>query len=555
MAPPREDTFSFVDRRRWLEEAASEVNDLLVVGGGITGAGVAREAALRGLSVVLLDRGDFASGTSSRSSKLIHGGIRYLAQGDIGLVREAARERSILRNIAPHLAQPVRMLIPASSRAGRVKLAAGLWTFEKLAGDVDDAGHDILNRSSAARLEPGLKPPAIAGGAIAFTEYTTNDARLTLETIKSAARSGARVANHAEVIAIRSTSDGGARATVRDLAEDGRLEVRARCVVNAAGPWFDTVNQLVDAGAPRATQLTRGIHIVVGRDSLPVEHLVVLRAADGRSTFVVPSGHLVYVGTTDTLFEGPPSEPGVSASDVRYLLDSVAETFAKAPGTADIVGVWSGVRPLLRADGKKPSEISRRDEIRVGPGPVVSIAGGKLTTYRRMAERVVHSVLELLGRQDCPGAGESALRPLVGGSLVDQNRMRALARGSAEPRLEDRLWATYGIVAAGILAEIRTSPGAGAGIGGLDELSAAEVEHAVRHEMAMELDDVLRRRSRVGMFQTAEACAAAFDVATIMGRALGWNAEKIERDVDAFCRERLRELRTARGDGSEGTAE
>ncbi len=243
----------------------------------------------------------------------------------------------------------------------------------------------------------------------------------------------------------------------------------------------------------------------------------------------------------------------MSAADVRYLLDSVAGTFSTAPGTADIIGVWSGVRPLLRADGKKPSEISRRDEIRIGPGPVVSIAGGKLTTYRRMAERVVQSVLELLRCQDCPGAVESALRPLVGGSMADQARMRVAATDSAEPQLVDRLWATYGIAAAGILDEIRESPAGGAGIGGLAELSVAEVEHAVRQEMAIELDDVLRRRSRVGMFRTAETCAAAADVAAIMGRALGWSASKIGRDVDAFRRERLRELLAARGDGAEVT--
>jgi glycerol-3-phosphate dehydrogenase len=226
-----------------------------------------------------------------------------------------------------------------------------------------------------------------------------------------------------------------------------------------------------------------------------------------------------------------------------------------APDVADIIGVWSGVRPLLRADGKKPSEISRRDEIRVGPGPVVSIAGGKLTTYRRMAERVVQSVLELLRRQDCPGAGESALRPLVGGSSADQARMRVTPTGSAEPQLAERLWATYGIAAEGILDEIRASPTRGVGIGGLAELSVAEVQHAVRQEMAIELDDVLRRRSRVGMFRTAEACAAAADVAAIMGRALGWNAEKIERDVAAFRRERLQELFAARGEGAEVTTE
>ena len=548
MADPRHDTFSFEERRRWLEEAASGIFDLLVVGGGITGAGVAREAALRGLSVILLDRGDFASGTSSRSSKLIHGGIRYLAQGDIGLVREAARERSILRSIAPHLARPVRMLIPAASRAGRMKLAAGLWTFEKLAGDVDDAGHEILNRSSTAKLEPGLRAAVIGGGAIAFTEYATNDARLTLETIKAAARSGARVANYAEVIAIRHESGGGVRATVRDLAGVGELEVRAHCLVNAAGPWFDAVNQLVDASAPRATQLTRGIHVVVPRDSLPVKHLVVLRAEDARSTFAVPSGSVVYIGTTDTLFEGSPDEPGVSPADVQYLLDSIASTFATTLCTADIVGTWSGVRPLLRADGKRPSEISRRDEIRVGPGPVVAIAGGKLTTYRRMAERVVQAVLELLRRQDCPAAGDSARRPLVGGSMAEQARSRAAAGNTVEPQLEERLWATYGVAAAQIIEQIRTSPATGVAIGGLDELSVAEVEFAVWHEMAIELDDVLRRRSPVGMFHTAEACAAAGEVATIMARSLGWDVERIERDVETFRRVRLLELGSARGD-------
>ena len=443
MAERRENTFSFVDRRRWLEEAASGVVDVLVVGGGITGAGVAREAALRGLSVILLDRGDFACGTSSRSSKLIHGGIRYLAQGDIALVREAARERSILRTIAPHLARPVKMLIPAASPPGRLKLAAGLWTFEKLAGGVDDAGHEILSRSSVATLEPGLRPAVIGGGAITFTEYTTNDARLTLETVIAAAQWGARAANYADVVSIRRESDGGVRATVRDLAEDGALEVRARCVVNAGGPWFDAVNQLVDSSAPRATQLTKGIHIVMRREALPIEHLIVLRAADGRSTFVVPSGSLVYIGTTDTLFDGSPAEPGVSPSDVDYLLDSVASTFASTPRKADIVGTWSGVRPLLRADGKKPSEISRRDELKVGPGPVVAIAGGKLTTYRRMAERVVQAVLELLRRQDCPDPGESAIRPLIGGSKADQARLRAAAPSIVEPA---RRRATVGYV-------------------------------------------------------------------------------------------------------------
>jgi glycerol-3-phosphate dehydrogenase len=547
-AEPREETFSFSDRRRWLEEAAAGIVDVLVVGGGITGAGVAREAALRGLSVVLLDQGDFASGTSSRSSKLIHGGVRYLAQGDIALVREAARERSILRSIAPHLARPLRMVIPAPSLAGRVKLAAGLWTFAKLAGDVDDAGHEILSHAEATMLESGLRPAAVAGGAIAFTEYATNDARLTLETVKTAARSGARVANYARVKALRRERAGGVRAAVQDLAADQDLEISARCVVNAAGPWFDAVNELLDTAAPKAMQLTRGIHIVFRRDVLPVANSVVLRAQDGRSTFVVPSGSVVYIGTTDTLFDGSPGEPGVSQDDVRYLLDSVAGTFSTTLRAEEIIGIWSGVRPLLRADGKKPSEISRRDEVRVGPGPVVAVAGGKLTTYRRMAERVIQSVLELLGRPDAPGAGESARRPLVGGSVTDQARLRETTAPLGEPEMEDRLWQTYGIAAAQILEEIRMSPEAGLPVDGLEDLSVAEIEHAIRYEMAIELDDVLRRRSRAGMFRTAEACAAAAPVGKIMAHALGWSTEKMERAVESFCNPRLSELRLARGE-------
>jgi glycerol-3-phosphate dehydrogenase len=552
---PAGESFSLSDRRRWLEEAASGISDVLVVGGGITGAGVAREAALRGLSVILLDQGDFASGTSSRSSKLIHGGIRYLAQGDIGLVREAARERSILRGIAPHLARPLRMLIPAPSLAGRMKLAAGLWTFERLAGDVDDAGHEILSRASTAKLEPGLRAAAIAGGGIAFTEYATNDARLTLETLRSAAQSGARVANYAQVSSLRYEEEGGVRATVRDLVADGHLEIRARCVVNAAGPWFDAVNQLLDTNAPRATQLTRGIHIVVRRDALPVKHLVVLRAADGRSTFVVPSDSVVYIGTTDTLFEGLPGEPGVSQADVRYLLDAVAATFSTQLHATEIIGTWSGVRPLLRADGKKPSEISRRDEIRVGPGPVVAIAGGKLTTYRRMAERVVDAVLELLGRQDAPGAGQSAQRPLLGGSVVDQARAREIGPKLRQPKVEARLWDTYGVVAAHLVESIRSSPASGSPIDQLDDITVAEIDHAIRYEMAFGLDDVLRRRSRAGMFHTAQACAAAPAVANVMARSLGWNAQRIGLEVEKFCQPRLSELRLARGENSEETAE
>jgi glycerol-3-phosphate dehydrogenase len=537
--------FSSVERRRWLEQAAEIEVDLLVVGGGITGAGVAREAALRGLSVLLLDKGDFASGTSSRSSKLIHGGIRYLAQGDVALVREAARERSILRSIAPHLARPIGMLMPAGSLATRVKLTAGLWTFARLAGGAEDAEYKVLDARATSAAEPLLRPDRIAGGGVVFTEYATNDARLTLETLKSAAMAGARIANYAEITSLR--IDGrGVRAGVVDHEDGGGLEVKARALVNAAGPWFDAVHSLVERGGAPAMQLTRGIHLVVPRDTLPASHIVVLRAPDGRSTFVVPTGDYVYIGTTDTHYEGDASEPGISTEDVRYLIESVGGTFTRKPSVSDVVGAWSGVRPLLRQDGKKPSEISRRDEIRVGPGPIVAIAGGKLTTYRKMAERVVAAVVEVLGGGATAAPGASAELPLSGGSEAQQAAARSAAPRSGDAALDERLWSTYGTAAAQILARIAAEPEAVARVGGLNELTAAELDHTVHAEMALSLDDVLRRRTRVGMFHIERACEASPAVAQVMAERLGWNGARVAAEIDRFNAGRVNDLAAVR---------
>jgi glycerol-3-phosphate dehydrogenase len=537
--------FSSVERRRWLEQAAEIEVDVLVVGGGITGAGVAREAALRGLSVLLLDKGDFASGTSSRSSKLIHGGIRYLAQGDVALVREAAHERSILRSIAPHLARPIGMLMPARSLASRVKLTAGLWTFARLAGGADDAEYKVLDARAASAAEPLLRPACIAGGGVVFTEYATNDARLTLETLKSAAMAGARIANYAEITSLRIEGN-GIRAGVADCENGGALEVKARALVNAAGPWFDAVHSLVERGVAPAMQLTRGIHLVVPRAALPASHIVVLRAPDGRSTFVVPTDDYVYIGTTDTHYEGDAGEPGISPEDVRYLIESVANTFTRTPSVSDVVGAWSGVRPLLRQEGKKPSEISRRDEIRVGPGPIVAIAGGKLTTYRKMAERVVAAVVEMIGGGATAPAGASAELALSGGFAVEQAAARSTAPRSGDAALDDRLWATYGTAAAQILERIAAGGESTERVGGLDELTTAELEHTINAEMALSLDDVLRRRSRVGMFHIERACEAAPAVAKAMAERLGWNSARVATEVARFNAGRAADLAAVR---------
>ena len=535
--------FSLEGRGRGLERAATEPVDLLVVGGGITGAGVVREAALRGLTALVVDKGDFAGGTSSRSSKLIHGGLRYLAQGDVALVREAARERAVLHRLAPHLAQPVDMMIPTSSLAGRMKMQAGLWTFEKLAGGHDGHPYSVNDLAATVRAEPRLRTDRLAGSVV-FQEFITDDARLVLETLRSAVAHGGMAANYCRVTAVQ-TDPGGLRVDLEDGLADSSLVVRCRCLVNAAGPWFDAVRGLCEPGGAPMLQMTRGIHVVVPHAALPVAHSVVLRSPDGRSTFVVPRGDIVYVGTTDTHYEGDAHEPGVSADDVDYLLESCSATFEDAPGPTDIIGVWSGVRPLLRQADKKPSEISRRDEIIIGPGPVVGVAGGKLTTYRRMAERVIGKVLEILGSS--AGADvDSAEHALIGGSAEAQTAARAVAPRLTDQELENRLWSTYGIQAAAIVVALDANPGMADPVADLPSLTQAELEYCVRNEMVATLDDLLRRRTRVAIFDGRRTALACNQAATALGALLGWTADRCHNQATTVSDLAAGELAVAR---------
>jgi glycerol-3-phosphate dehydrogenase len=521
----------------WMSQSSL---DVLVVGGGITGAGIARDAALRGFRVGLVEQRDFASGTSSRSSKLIHGGLRYLAQGDIALVREAARERAVLRALAPHLVRPVRVLVPATSRAGLLKLQAGMWAFKRLAPG--DEKFDTRGSEELARLEPLMHERTFAG-AVSYVEYMTDDARLTLETVQGAAAAGARVANYAGAVAIE-LQPTRATVTIVDELRNETVVVGARCLVNASGPWLDRVSALSEPNATNRLRLTRGIHVSLPRPCLDVRHLIVLRALDGRSVFAVPSGRYSYIGTTDTNYDGDPGEPGVSRDDVRYLLDAVNATFRVAVRGTDIVGTWAGVRPLVHEPGKEPSEISRRDEIRAGPGPVVSIAGGKLTTYRKMAERAVEEVCKLLG-SPAP-TGKSAEIPLPGGNAELQDGARERTPRLADRALDDRLWSTYGAVAASIIFRIAREPSLGAAAGGLESLTIAEVLHCAEIEMVNTLDDLLRRRSNVAMFDTQAAIVAAPAVAELLGDRLGWSRERRSDEVRRFREKRQTELDVAR---------
>jgi glycerol-3-phosphate dehydrogenase len=496
--------------------------DLLVVGGGITGAGVARDAALRGLRVALVEATDFAAGTSSRSSKLIHGGVRYLAQGDVALVREAASERATLRRIAPHLATSLTMVMPTHGRGTHMKLGAGLWAFEKLASIPAHERHAMWSREEALANEPALAGEQLYGAA-AFTEYLTDDARLVLENVKGAVAAGAVCANHAEATRI-----GPGVVEVRDTLGGATHEVRARLVVNAAGPWVGDVFARAGVTSGRALQLTTGIHLVVDGARLPLRHAVVMQARDKRSVFAVPRDDVAYLGTTDTLYGEAVLSPEITADDAQYLLDAANRTFAGTPlGEDDVIGGWAGLRPLLAEPGKSPSEISRRDEIMVDEATgLVSIAGGKLTTYRRMAERVVDLVCTRLGMTVAPCRTGDVPVPAARTPLPTIGDLRAVlpALGDADA---GRLIRLYGAEASPIVARA-------AGLEASDDLPAlrrAEIEHALDHEMALTLEDVLERRTRLLLFDPQQGLDGLESVGHVAAERLGWSPERTADEV------------------------
>ncbi len=497
-APDAPARFSAETRRSDLDAMARSGVELLVVGGGITGAGVARDAALRGIRVGLVERGDFASGTSSRSSKLIHGGQRYLEQGDVALVRESARERHRLRRIAPHLVAPARMAVPVWARtpAGLLKLRAGLWAFEKMAPIEESELHESWGRDDTLEHIPLLDSERLQG-AVVYTEYVTDDARLTLETLKSARRNGALCVNHAPAVGIglpapvTVTTPGGTsaaprfRVRVRDVEAGGEHEIEARCIVNAAGPWVDAVRGLAGAGQSRM-QLTKGIHLVVRRERLPLDQIVVMRAADRRMVFAVPHDEVIWIGTTDTFYPQAAERPGITREDVDYLLEATTRTFPTVSlGPDDVTGAWAGVRPLLAEQGKKPSEISRRDEVLVEQPGFFSIGGGKLTTYRSMAERVVDDVEGYLAARKSPCRTHK--EPLA---------------GTDEP-----------------VPMARTT------------LDATELDACLDSECALTVADVMERRIRANIFATDNGLTQLEQVAAQLGRRLGWNDERIAREM------------------------
>jgi len=513
----------FRNRARLFQAVEQRPFDLIVIGGGITGAGLARSAAGRGLRVALIEAQDLASGTSSRSSKMIHGGVRYLAQGDVALVREAARERRILRHIAPHLTRFMPFLLPTRSAAGMAKFRAAMWAFEKLGRIPKAERHEVWSAKELASREP-LAAAAGTNGAVLYFEFLTDDARLTLANARSAAADGAHVLTYAPVtkIALENGRAVGVHCQSSLSGENLGALIRGRVIVNAAGPWVDAIRALETIDEKPRLALTKGIHLVVPHEKLPLSRTVLMAAADKRPVFAVPRGDVSYIGTTDTFYAKLNYWPEITSEDVDYLLAAACHSFSSEPiEVRDIVSSWTGIRPLVAQAGKNPSEISRRDEVWTGKGGILSIAGGKLTAYRTMVERVADTVFERLGQPATPAVSQD--RPLIGGD-IESAPIDETAKSGKQPR--DRLIDLYGSEASDVKAD-----------GG--DL-AAEVRQAVRREGALRLEDYWVRRAARAFFDLDAGLSTLEPASQEMARLLDWSEETRAAEV-AACHHRHEE--------------
>ena len=519
--------------------------DVLVVGGGVVGAGAALDAATRGLSVGLVEARDFASGTSSRSSKLVHGGLRYLEMLDFRLVAEALKERGLLmQRLCPHLVRPVPFLYPLQHRGWeRLYAGSGVALYDALSRASGHGSgmplHRHLTRRGARRIFPSLRKDALVG-ALQYYDAQVDDARHTMFIARTAAAYGAAVASRCRVVGLLKEGERVTGAEVVDLESGETFEVRAAQVINATGVWTDETQGLAHERGQFRVRASKGIHLVVPRDRIRGDSGLILRT-EKSVLFVIPWKRHWIIGTTDTDWELSKDHPAASASDIDYVLEHV-NTVLETPLThADVEGVYAGLRPLLAGESEATSKLSREHAVaHVVPGLVV-VAGGKYTTYRVMAadavDEAVHGLEGVQGRRVGPCVTEDV--PLLGaeGYRALWNRRRALAQaaGLHVARLE-HLLERYGTLVTEVLALVEEDPSLGQPLEGADDYLRAEVVYAASHEGARHLDDVLTRRTRVSIETFDRGVAAAPHVADLLAPVLGWDEAQREREVEHYVK-------------------
>ena len=530
------------DRAAGLRRLADTEFDVLVVGGGITGCGVALDAASRGLRTALVERDDFASGTSSKSSKLVHGGLRYLQQGEVRLVYQALRERQILRKTAPHLVHVLPFLIPIFTKDGLMNrrlaraLGSAMWMYDFTGGLRIGKLHKRLKTDEAMAHMPTLRRDRMAG-AYLYYDAQTDDARLVLEVARTAALDhGATVLNRTRLTGITKDEDG--RVSGATVEADGRtVEVRAKVIVNATGVWSDDVRALDEGQHPDSIRPAKGVHISVPWDLVRNDIAAVIPVPkDKRSVFVVRWGNSTYIGTTDTDYTGDVDEPMCTRDDVEYLLRAINGAIEGTITADDITGTWAGLRPLVKSAGSaRTADLSRMHKVRRSDSGVISINGGKLTTYREMAADTVDEVVEELGDRAPKGLHRrSRTRKLALRGAKGFEAARTLSAPGLDQAAIDHLVGRHGGETSVIVAMVEADPSlAEPLVDGLPEVRA-EAVYAARHEMVSTLDDILSRRTRARLLEGEATAAAAESVAALVAPELGWSDQERNAQVEAF---------------------
>lgn len=549
--------FSTLERTDSLEKMAEEPLDLFVIGGGITGAGIALDAAVRGLAVGLADMQDFAAGTSSRSTKLVHGGLRYLKQLEVKIVAEVGRERAIVYENAPHVTRPEKMMLPIFKNGtfGRFSTSLGLKFYDWLAGVKKSERRVMLSREQTIEKEPLLKKDGLLGSGY-YVEYRTDDARLTIEVLKEAADRGALAVNYAKVTDLIYDSSRKLRGVrVSDRLSGRTYDIHAKKIVNAAGPWVDTIRAIDRSKKGKHLHLTKGVHIVIDGRRFPMDQSIYFDTTNGdkRMIFVIPRDGKVYAGTTDTTYTEDPIDPKPTAADRDYILDAMNGMFPTVHLTAaDVESSWAGVRPLIQEEGKSPSEISRKDELFLSDSGLITIAGGKLTGYRKMAERVVDKVVAQLKQETgktyppCSTADIELSGGHFGGSArypsyVEEKTNEGVALGLTAEEAR-QLAGRYG-TNVGILFDFIRKARDGQPSGQLPASIASIVEYGITCEMAATPVDIFTRRTGATLFNIRWAKKWSGPVTDYMAVRLSWTTDqkaKYEAELDQAFAEATR---------------
>ncbi|WP_029450967.1 glycerol-3-phosphate dehydrogenase/oxidase [Carnobacterium maltaromaticum] len=525
--------FSKQTRQDNIEKMQKAPLDLLVIGGGITGAGITLDAQDRGLQVGVLEMRDFASGTSSRSTKLVHGGLRYLKQFEIKVVQEVGQERAIVYENAPHVTTPLWMVLPfyKGGTFGSFTTAIGLEMYDHLAKVKKNERRYMLKPERAVEKEPYLKKNGLKGAGV-YVEYRTDDARLTIEVLKKAAEKGAYIANYVKVERFIYDVDGRVKGVYfHDELTGETGQIYAKKIINASGPWVDDLRELDDSKKGKTMHLTKGVHLVIDESKFPISNAIYFDTPfdDKRMMFAIPREGKTYIGTTDTNYKGDPKEPGVTLADVEYILAAANQMFDITPiQVADVESSWSGVRPLIHEEGKDPSEISRKDEIFHSESGLFTIAGGKLTGYRKMSEKVVDQVMLELSIEEGRAYRKSATKNLIlsGGDVGGGDRFNQFVAEKVEVGTHlglDSLTAEalvhrYGSNVDEVYSYLKASQGSA-----LEPVDYLMLHYGLEHEMVIKPIDYLLRRSSQLLFDSEHAKAVKELIVDEMAEYYDWD--------------------------------